>query len=125
MSDQRRWHLDLSAGLLLLAGLLLSLAVLTQDPADAGSVYPPEPHIHNLLGPAGAWVGDVLLDTLGVSVYVLLTSWLVLVVLLFLRRRWLTWILRLCGWLLLIPCSAVLAEYWGAWFTPAVVTGPG
>ena len=67
MSDQRRWQLDLFAGLLLLAGLLLSLSVFTHDPAGNGTVYPPESEPRNFLGPVGAWVGETLLATFGIA----------------------------------------------------------
>src|SRR5205823_3729503 len=61
-----------------------------------------------------------LIDALGVSIYVLLASWFVLVVLLFLRQIWWMWALRLLGWLLLVPCAAVLAD----WLGPTVCGGP-
>ena len=41
-----------------------------------------------------------------------LTAWLVLVLLLWARRRWLRWSARLAGWLLLVPVTAALAEQW-------------
>lgn len=125
MSDQRQWHLDLVAALLLATGLLLGLAVLDQDPARATSSYASGEVSQHLLGPAGAWVGQVLVETLGLSVYVFLACWFVLVVLVFLHRRWLTWTARLIGWLLLIPCAAVLADSWGDWLYPGVIPGPG
>jgi DNA segregation ATPase FtsK/SpoIIIE, S-DNA-T family len=125
MSDQRQWHLDLVACLLLVAGLGVCLAVLGYDPAGSTNVYPPTDGPPHLLGPVGNWVGRVMLETLGVSVYVLLASWFVLVLLIFLRRRFLTWTIRLAGWLLLIPTTAILAHSWGSWLSPNILPGPG
>src|SRR5205823_3730940 len=108
---ERRRRLDAASCALLLTGLLVAVAVFSHDPADApGSVYPPNPAPHNLLGPPGAWAAHALVSALGVAVYVLLASWFVLVLLLFVRRSWLRWSLRQAGWLLLIPCAAVLAD---------------
>jgi S-DNA-T family DNA segregation ATPase FtsK/SpoIIIE len=122
MSNRRAFRLDVAACCLLVSGLLVAVSVFSYDPADAPgrSVYPPNPTASNLLGPAGAWLASGLHETLGVALYVLLTSWLVVVVLLFLRRSWLTWSLRLAGWLLLLPCVAVSADRMG----PGLLGGP-
>jgi S-DNA-T family DNA segregation ATPase FtsK/SpoIIIE len=115
MSD-RRFRLDLAAFALLAVGLLVALCVLGQEPQAAGPVHPrPEPS--NLLGPAGAWLAQSLYEALGVAVYLLLASWFVLVVLLFIRRTWLRWAVRLVGWLVLLPVAAVFAELAGAYWT--------
>ncbi len=110
MSDRssRRW--DFAAGGLLLTGLVVALAVFSHDPSGTPDVRYPPPPPTNLLGPAGAALAGGLRDALGVAVYLLLASWFVLVLLLFLRRGLLTWFLRLAGWLLLLPCAAVLAH---------------
>src|SRR5436853_530870 len=109
MSDERQWHLDLVACLLLVVGLALCLAVLGRDPTSPTATYPAtgaEDSRHPL-GASGAAVGRCLTEALGLAVYVLLSAWFVLVVLVFLRQRWLTWGRRLAGWLLLIPTTAV------------------
>src|SRR5215831_15899557 len=111
MSSRPLPRLDLVASGLLVAGLLVALCVLSSDPAGPAGVYPPPADAPNLLGVPGAWLAGALYDALGVAVYVLLASWFVLVVLLFLRRRWLRWLVRLAGWLLLVPCAAVLADW--------------
>ncbi len=126
MPDRRPWRLDAAAFSLLAAGLLVSLAVFSLDPADRpGAVYPPPAAPRNLLGPPGAWLAFALTDALGAAVYVLLASWFVVVVLLFLRRSWLRWSLRLAGWLLLVPCAAVLAQLIGINPDGAPPAGPG
>ncbi len=114
MSDRRSWRLDAAAGVLLLLGLLLTVAVVRHDPADLDEgVYPLHATPHNLLGLPGAWVARALVGGLGFAAYVFLATWFVLVLLLFLRRGWLAWGLRLTGWLLLTPCAAVVADRFG------------
>jgi S-DNA-T family DNA segregation ATPase FtsK/SpoIIIE len=110
-----RRRFDFLAWGLLLAGLLVAGSVLGLDPIPAGavSVYPPPPPPSNLLGPGGAWLGGALHETLGSAVYLFLVSWFVLVLGLLLRRKRLTWMLRLAGWLLLVPCAAVAAHLLG------------
>jgi hypothetical protein len=104
---------DLAACGLLLVGLLVAISIFGHDPADppVSTVHPPNSVASNPLGPAGAWLAATLLEALGLAVYVLLPSWLVLVVLLIRRRGLLTRSLRAAGWLLLIPCAAVCADY--------------
>jgi S-DNA-T family DNA segregation ATPase FtsK/SpoIIIE len=121
MDRRRGFRLDLIATVLLLAGLLVTLCVLSQEPGDHGvHAYPPANLPGNLFGPFGAELAQGLFDALGVAVYVLLASWFVLVILLFLRRSWLTWSLRLLGWLILLPCAALLADLLG----PDLLGGP-
>src|SRR5262249_25574133 len=48
----------------------------------------------------------------GVGVVPWLGAWLVVVLLLLVRRRWLRWSARLAGWLLLVPIAATLADQW-------------
>jgi S-DNA-T family DNA segregation ATPase FtsK/SpoIIIE len=119
MADRRGLHVDLIAWGVLLAGLLVALCVLGHEPPSA-TVYPPSAEPSNLLGPPGAWLAQELYETLGCAVHVLLASWFVLVVLLFLRKRVWTWTRRLAGWLLLIPGAAVLADIVG----PDILGGP-
>jgi S-DNA-T family DNA segregation ATPase FtsK/SpoIIIE len=125
MAERRAWHLDLVAWGLLLAGLLVALCVLSHDPPPAGAVYPPPPEPENLLGPPGAWLAQELHEALGCAVYVLLASWFVFVLLLFLRKGIGTWALRLVGWLLLIPCAAVIADTVGPELLGGPLTGSG
>jgi S-DNA-T family DNA segregation ATPase FtsK/SpoIIIE len=125
MSRTTSWRLDLAAAGLLLSGLVVALAVFAVDPATAGRrVYPPATPPHPL-GPPGFWVGSLLHETLGVAVYVLLAAWFVLVVLLFLRSGWLHWSLRLVGWLLLLPCTALAADHIGPGWLSGPASGSG
>src|SRR5690242_1517493 len=94
--DRRAWRLDLAALILLVAGLLVALCLFTDEPPLTGPHSALTTH-QNVLGPCGAWLAQVLTETFGVAVYVLLISWFVLVVLLFLRRGFFTWSLRLAG----------------------------
>jgi S-DNA-T family DNA segregation ATPase FtsK/SpoIIIE len=121
--ERRAWRLDLAALVLLVTGLLVALSLFTDEPplTHHSAVAPHR----NVLGPAGAWLAQVLMETLGVAVYVLLVSWFVLVFLLFLRRGLFTWSLRLAGWLLLLPCTAVLADYLGPQVLGGPITGSG
>jgi hypothetical protein len=124
---ERRWRLDLAACGLLVTGLLLAVSVFSYDPADppGARVYPAHSAETNLLGPAGAWLAQLLHETLGLAVYLLLASWFVLVVLLFLRRGVLTWSLRLAGWLLLVPCAAMLGDFFGSTLAGGPLAGGG
>jgi S-DNA-T family DNA segregation ATPase FtsK/SpoIIIE len=123
VSDRRRWQLDLAACLNLIVGFLLALAVFSHEPAsDSGE----SPHAaRNFLGPPGAWLAGELLDSLGLAAYVLLAAWFVFVLLLFQRRSWWTWVARLCGWLLLVPLSAVLAHRWRIEWSAMPLEGAG
>src|SRR5262245_32907200 len=126
MLDRRHWRLDAAATALLCTGLVVALAVFSYDPADVpGRVYPPPGRPANLLGQPGARLADALVQTLGLAVHVLLASWFVLVVMLFLRRGWLTWSLRLLGWVLLVPCACVLAQRWALPGPRGPLVGPG
>src|SRR5262245_1993976 len=109
MTLQRAWRLDLSAFVLLVAGLLVASALFSHDP---GTVYPPS-RPSNLLGDPGDLVARELVATLGVAVYVWLAAWFVFVLLLYLRRRWWVWLRRFAGWLLLVPVVALAAHRHG------------
>jgi S-DNA-T family DNA segregation ATPase FtsK/SpoIIIE len=110
-------RLDAVALTLFAAGLIVTLAILGQQTGPDGPT--------NLLGTPGAWLAGELTDSIGAAVYVLLASWFVLVVLLLLRHGWLRWISRLTGWLVLIPCAAVAADWIGPDTLGGPVTGSG
>src|SRR5260221_671801 len=101
-------RIDVVAFALLIAGTIVTTVVLSHAPAATEDSVP-----SNLLGWPGAWLAEGLLDSLGIAVYVLLASWLVLVVALFLHRERWRWLRRLAGWMILIPGSAVIADQVG------------
>ncbi len=126
MADRHAPHLDLAAFGLLLVGLALALCVFGHDPTrpPEGNEYPSPPPARHLFGPPGALLAQILYDALGVAVYALLAFWFALALLLFLRRHWLTWSLRLAGWLCLVPTAATAADLLGAsWPGPGVTGG--
>src|SRR5205823_3068470 len=124
---RRGLKFDLAVSTLLLAGLLVALSVFSYDPADppGTSVYPVNLSPRNLLGPPGAWLASTLHDAFGIAVYVLLCTWFVLVMLLFVRRRRLTWLLRFAGWVLLLPSIAVIGDAAAQDLVSGPVTGAG
>jgi DNA segregation ATPase FtsK/SpoIIIE, S-DNA-T family len=127
MPDRRSMRVDLFVCALFIVGLLVALSVFSYDAADppSTSIYPSHDVATNLLGFPGAWLASRLYDAFGIAVYVLLISWFVLTLLLFLRRRFLKWILRLAGWVLLLPCVAVLGESTAQAFVSCPITGGG
>jgi S-DNA-T family DNA segregation ATPase FtsK/SpoIIIE len=122
MSDRRRIPFDVVATGLLLTGLVVALAVFCHDPADppAATMYPAHDRPVNLLGLPGAWLAAGLFEALGSAVYVFLAGWFVLVILLYLRKDFRRWACRFAGWVVLLPCAALAADYLGA----GVIGGP-
>jgi DNA segregation ATPase FtsK/SpoIIIE, S-DNA-T family len=102
---------DGAAWVLLLCGILVALSVFSDD------AHPTTP---NLLGPAGAWLARELSAALGSAVHLFLASWFVVVLMLLVRKSWLRWSVRLTGWLILLPCAAIAAD----WLGPAWIGGP-
>lgn len=114
MPDRLNARVDSIAWLLLFCGLFVALSVLSHEPAG-----------QNLLGPPGHWLATELYTTLGSAVYVLLTAWLVLVLMLLLRKSWLRWCARLTGWLILLPATAIAADALGHDWLPGPIFGAG
>lgn len=107
-------RIDVAAFVLLVCGLLVALCIFGADPNELSQSWPEQSaHTTHMFGPMGAAIARDLFDGLGAAVYVLLAAWFILVVLLFLRQTWWTWARRLAGWLLLLPCAAVLADWIG------------
>jgi S-DNA-T family DNA segregation ATPase FtsK/SpoIIIE len=127
MPERRDLRLDLAACAWLLAGCAVAACLFRYDPADGpgGSVYPaPEP-AHNWLGPPGAWLARLLLQTFGVAGYILIGAWFVLAATIFLRSRVRQWSGRLAGWLLLVPLTALLADQSAERFNLRILHGGG
>src|SRR5260370_16165967 len=104
MLANRPWRRDLAAAILLLAGVLLTVAVVSHDTADLpDTVFPPNPTPKNFLGHPGALFAGNLLQSFGTGTYALLAGWFVLALLLFLWRDWFVWSRRIVGCLVLMP----------------------
>lgn len=123
-ADRRGPRMDLLPWGLLLTGLLVAIAVFSHEPAMSAS-QAPAPAPSNLLGPPGTWLAGRLFASLGSAVYLLLSGWFVLIILLLMPGRRLRWSVRLFGWLLLLPCAAVVADGIGPDYLPGPVTGSG
>src|SRR5262249_20186972 len=113
MAERRGARRDWTAWGFLLVGLVLTGCVLGQE-------LPAGPTSENLLGPPGAWLAGELFDALGIAVYVLLAGWLVLVLMRLASQRFRLWLVRASGWLILLPCAALAAD----WLGPDLLTGP-
>jgi len=117
MTGGRAGSSDFLALAVFVAGLLAALSVCTYDVAHLQQ-YPPTAS-GNLLGPPGDWFANRLANSIGNGVYVLLAAWFVLVLLLALPEKR-VWSRRLLGWIMLVPCAALLAE----WFGTSRLQGP-
>ena len=126
MSDRRTWRINIAASVLLVVGFLLAAAVFSHDPADLDEgVYPLHHTPHNFLGLPGAMAARALVGGLGAASYVFLAAWLALVLPLFWGRGWRIYPLRLPGWLVLIPCAAILCDRFGAEWSGGPPAGAG
>jgi S-DNA-T family DNA segregation ATPase FtsK/SpoIIIE len=100
------------AGLFVL-GFGLALSLLSYDPAD-----PPEPVLSparaapaNLLGIPGAWLAQQLIGALGQTSYMALVGWFAVLLTVLQRRSIGFKIVRVIGWLVLVPCAAAWATF--------------
>src|SRR5262249_35784240 len=119
MANRRCARSDWIAWAFLGVGLFLTLCIVGHEAPTGEIATTAEPD--NLLGPTGAWLAQELFNSLGVSVSVPLPGWLVLVILRLARRQSTRlWFVRLAGWLILLPCAAVAAD----WIGPEQLGGP-
>jgi S-DNA-T family DNA segregation ATPase FtsK/SpoIIIE len=116
MPERQEPRFDAAAWVLFLCGVVVALAVLTDNPQIAPA---------NLLGAPGSWLARELSIALGSAVHVLLAAWFILTVLMLLRTGWLRWTRRFCGWLILLPCAAVAADWVGPEWIGGPATGHG
>ena len=116
---RRNLRVDGIAWLLFLCGIVLALSVVSYEPAEPGT------RARNLLGLPGHLLANELFATLGSAVYVLLTAWFIAVLTLLVRKSWLHWSRRLVGWLILVPLSAIAADYLGPDWLPGPIFGSG
>src|ERR1017187_8926791 len=119
MPERRNLRVDGIAWLLFFCGLVVALCVLSHEPAVGGS------SASNLLGVPGHWLARELFAALGSAVHVLLCAWFVLVLMLLVRKSWLRWSARFTGWLILLPCSAIAADFLGHDWLPGPIFGSG
>jgi S-DNA-T family DNA segregation ATPase FtsK/SpoIIIE len=114
MPKRSSTRLDSLAWLLLLSGFAVAACVFSYEPSAREGAAP------NLLGTPGEMLARELHAALGSAVYVLLASWFVLVLTMLVQQSWLRWSGRLVGWLLLVPASAMIAD----WLGPSWLAGP-
>ena len=112
-------RMDGVAWLLFFCGIVLALCILSHEPAAGTS------SAQNLLGYPGHWLANELYETLGSAVYAFLAAWLVLVLMLLVRKSWLRWTGRFVGWVSLIPCTAVAFDFIGKDWLPGPNFGSG
>lgn len=103
--------------ILLIVGLALGVSVIAHNPATAGAEHP--------LGSVGHQLAEQLVDTLGLSAYLLVAGWCILAVTLLAHGNVPRWVTRLVGWMLLVPCAAVLADGLRTVIDGPTTTGPG
>ncbi|MGE3803205.1 MAG: DNA translocase FtsK 4TM domain-containing protein, partial [Gemmataceae bacterium] len=127
MMSRLRIRPDVAAFAVLLSGLLVALALFTRDGADppATAIYPANAVARNVLGLPGAWLAFQLNETFGVACYPLLAGWFVLAVMLFARKNWGAWTLRLLGWLVLVPSVAIVGHFLSAVIAERPLVGAG
>ncbi len=128
MPDRRDWRLYLAVCLLLFGGVFLLLSVFDSVAAAPVADAPGSPAFVHApssprVGQLGGAIATELRQSLGAAVYVFLAGWFAVLIRLVTRRSWFRWSLRSLGWLLLVPCVAVLAERWPA-LAPAGALSP-
>ncbi|MCI0378503.1 MAG: DNA translocase FtsK 4TM domain-containing protein, partial [Gemmataceae bacterium] len=126
MADRRATtRFDLCALALFLCGLLVALAVYSYGPVERVFYPPSEARSSNLLGKPGDQLAQYLFAGLGNAVHILLASCFVLVLMLLVRKNWLAWTRRLLGWLLLVPCVAIAADFAGQIWPHSAISNGG
>ena len=127
MFENRNLRFDLFTLVLLAATVMLSVAVVTYDPADPPStlVYPAPTVYHNACGPMGAYIAHFLLESVGFGAYYLLVSLGTLSVLLLWRGGIDQPVLRAVGWAASLLAISTLATMALPNTTPGPVIGAG
>ncbi len=118
-ADERRpGRIDLLALGLFVLGLVVSLAVFSFEFEQAVSFEQSPGHAGRLVGrPALQYTRQHRLHVPG--------AWFVLVLFLLMRKSWRTWALRLSGWVVLLPCAAIAADYLGPTWLSGPIAGSG
>src|SRR5262249_57631144 len=123
--ERRIRGVDGIAWLLLFGGLVVALSVFSHEPATPVARATGAPAEANLLGVPGHLLARELFAALGSAVHVLLAAWFVLVLMLLVRKSWLRWSARLTGWLILLPTTAIAADFVGHDWLPGPIYGSG
>lgn len=111
-----RWRLDAVALTLFAAGGLLAAAVGSHGAVSGGP---------NLLGGPGDDLARLLLDPLGWGAVAFLAAWFTLAGLFVVTRSPGRLSVRLVGWLVLVGCAAVAADWFGKQLPAVSVAGRG
>src|SRR5690242_6959995 len=92
-------------GLLLIAASVLLLgALFSFDVGDVVDRIPPNPHVHNICGKAGAWIAKLLFFVFGAGAFIVPPLMLAFGVghwfefLSYLRRRWMWAVVMFLSW---------------------------
>lgn len=127
MQRRIRLALDILAVTLLVSGLVVTLTIVTFDPADSpgATVHPQNSTPSNLLGSYGATASRFLVDALGVAVYPAVVAWTILVLTLLLEGRRGVWCWRLLGWVIIVPGVALGADVLSLSYAGSPMIGPG
>lgn len=115
-SPPPRWRLDAVVLTLFAVGGLLAAAVASYRPLSGGA---------NLLGGHGDDAARLLVEPLGWAAVVFLIGWFVLAGLLVVTRSPARLSLRGGGWLILVGCAAVAADWFGSRLPAVSVAGRG
>jgi S-DNA-T family DNA segregation ATPase FtsK/SpoIIIE len=111
-----RWRLDAVALTLFAVGGLLAAAVGSYRPLSGGP---------NLLGGYGDDVARLLVDPLGWAAVVFLAGWFVVAGLVVVTRSPARLSIRSAGWLVLVGCAAVAADWFGPQLPAVSIAGRG
>jgi len=123
MADKRpAGELPLFALTLIVCGLVALAAVCADPPADQRTLYG---LYSQPFGELGDDLRSALVEPLGAGVYVLLFGWLVVACSILRGRRWLTWTMRVVGWIMLTACASLVADWIGNTNIPSPLTGSG
>src|SRR5258707_489690 len=127
MTGRRVGQWDLAALALLALGLLLAPCVLLHETGFVlgySAVSTRQAPV-DVVASAATLLGRALFEAMGLATYVFLGAWFTLVIVLFRRAHLLAWTSRLAGWLLLLPCVAVVSDRLAWTGTATSVAGPG
>jgi len=121
----RGWYLDAFAAGMLLFGFCLGISILGQDPPFPAQYEFSGSSSKNPLGEFGTWISKNVHHVFGLGAFLLIGAWFTLVFGLILRKHFFSWLVRLIGWILLIPSACLLASEYRDHFPLISANGPG